>query len=392
MRLSQPESWLMNGKGEIMDNISKSYKTWIDIDCSSINHNYFSFRKLLKSETKLMAVVKSNAYGHDLIKFSKEVDKLGVDFFGVDEAREAFELQKAGIKKPILILGYIEEDLLEKVIKNRVSFIVSNFEVLNRVINLKNLNPKIHIDVDTGLGRLGFLEKDINNLLEIIKKENLPIEGICTHYSYAESPSHIDYTNMQTKIFEKWVSVFHENGFNPIRHASAASGCILGQEYHFDMVRIGIGLFGHYGSQEIRDWSKDKISLKQVMTWKTIIVEVKEKSKGSFLGYDLKKCLDRDSVIAIIPVGYWHGLTGIMTNNGEVLVKGKRAPIFGRVSMDMTIIDVTDISDVKIGEEVVLVGHQGDDCISTDELKYRLEMINYEFVTRINPQIPRLYK
>lgn len=382
----------MSGKERIMENNAREYKTWIEIDRDKIKYNYNSFRSIMKSETKLMALVKSNAYGHDLIKFSKEIEKLGADFFGVDEAREAFALQDAGIKKPILILGYIEEDLLKSVIERGISFIVSNFNMLERVIPFKHLNPKIHIDADTGLGRLGFLEKDMDKLISILVSENILVEGIYTHYSYAESPSHNYYTDMQTECFTRWIEAFEKNGFNPIKHSSAASGCILGEKYHFDMVRIGIGLYGHWGSRELQEWGKDKINLKQVMTWKTIVAEVKEKPKGSFLGYDLKKCLERDSKIAIIPVGYWQGLTGIMTNNGEVLVRGKRAPIYGRVSMDMTIIDVTDIPEVEIGDEVVIVGHQGDDCITTDELKYRLEMINYEFVTRINAQIPRIYK
>lgn len=374
-----------------MDEIAKKYKTWIEVDRSAIKHNYETFRKLLKPETKLMAVVKSNAYGHDLVQFSKECQDLGADFFAVDEAREAFILQNAGITKPILILNYIEEDLLQEVVKRQISFVVSNFNILARAIALKSSSPKIHIDVDTGLGRLGFLEKDKEKLFEVLARENLSVEGLCTHYSYAESPSHNYYTDMQTEIFQKWVDAFLEKGYDPIKHSSAASGCILGEKYHFDMVRIGIGLYGHWGSRELNEWSKG-IELKQAMTWKTLVAEIREKPKGSFLGYDLKKCIERDSIIATLPVGYWQGLTGIMTNLGEVLIKGKRAPIYGRVSMDMTIVDVTDIPGVQVGDPVVLVGRQGSEFISTDELKYRLEMINYEFVTRINAEIPRIYK
>lgn len=375
-----------------MQNASKKYKTWIEIDRAAIKHNYEVFRGLIKSETKLMAVVKSNAYGHDLVQFSKECEALGADFLGVDEAREAFILLEEGIKSPILILNYVEEDLLEDVVKKGISFTVSNFNMLGRAVALKDSKPKIHIKADTGLGRQGFLLKDLDKVLEILTQENLAVEGLYTHYSFAESPSHNDYTDKQTDEFKTWIKAFAEKGFNPIKHASAASGCILGDKYHFDMVRIGIGLFGHWGSRELRDWAGDRIVLKQTMTWKTVVSEIKDKPKGSFLGYDLKKCLERDSRIAIIPVGYWHGMTGIMTNNGEVLIRGKRAPIYGRVAMDMTIVDITDIPGVEIGDEVVLVGFQGDDCISTDELKYRLELINYEFVTRINAQIPRIYK
>ncbi len=375
-----------------MEELAKKYKTWIEIDRAHIKHNYDTFRSLLNPNTKMMAVVKSNAYGHDIIQFSKEMEHLGADFLAVDEAREALMLLDAGIRKPILILNYIEEELLPEIVQKGVSFTVSNFNMLERAVKLKNLNPKIHIKADTGLGRQGFLLTDLQKVLEIIARENLKIEGLYTHYSIAESPSRNDYTDKQTAEFEIWIKAFKDAGLDPIKHSSAASGCILGDKYHYDMVRIGIGLYGHWGSRELRDWAGDRISLKQTMTWKTLISEIKIKPKGSFLGYDLKRCLERDSKIAIIPVGYWHGMTGIMTNNGEVLIGGKRAPIYGRVAMDMTIVDVTDIPGAEIGQEVVLVGYQGADCITTDELKYRLEMINYEFVTRINAQIPRVYK
>lgn len=375
-----------------MEEIKKKHKTWIEIDRSAIKNNYDAFRALLKPETKLMAVVKSNAYGHGMVSFAKEIESLGADFLAVDDAREAFTLVEEGIKKPILILNYIEEDLLKDVVSKGIHFTVSNFNMLDRAIALKDFGPKIHIKVDTGLGRQGFLSKDREKLLNIILENNLKVDGLYTHYSIAESPERIDYTKKQTEEFKIWVKAFEEAGLRPLKHAAAASGAILGEEYHFDMVRIGIGLYGHWGSRELKEWAGDRVTLRQIMTWKTIVSEIKDVPKGSFIGYDLRKCLEEDSKMAIIPVGYWHGLTGIMTNEGEVLIKGKRAKIHGRVAMDMTILNVSHIPDVQIGDEVVLLGFQGDDCISTDEVKYRFDMINYEFVTRINPQIPRIYK
>jgi alanine racemase len=158
------------------------------------------------------------------------------------------------------------------------------------------------------------------------------------------------------------------------------------------MVRIGIGLYGHWGSKELKDWAGDKLKLLQVATWKTIIAEIKDKPKGSFIGYNLRNQLQRDSKIAILPIGYWHGLTGILSEQGEVLINGKRVPILGRVSMDMSIVDATDAGDVKYGGEVVIVGKQEGEFITTDELKYRFDLLNYEFLTRINADIPRIYK
>jgi len=376
-----------------IENISKKHKTWLEIDIKNIEHNYEVFRSLLDAKTKLMAVVKSNAYGHDMIKFSKEMVRLGADFLGVDDAREAFILRSEKIQTPILIFSYIEEGNLEDVIKNNISVTVSNFEMLFRVVSFKNLNPKIHIKVDTGLGRQGFTEKDMEKLSKIIQDENMEIEGLYTHYSVAESPSKIDYTKKQTEEFQKWIDFLNKKNIYPkITHSSAASGAILDKGFHFGMVRIGIGLFGHWGSRELKDWVNERVKIFQVATWKTIVAEIKEKPKGSFIGYNLRNCLKRDSKIAILPIGYWHGLTGIASEKAEFLINGKRVPILGRVAMDMSIIDVSDLENVKVGDEVVIVGEQMGETITTDDLKYRFDLLNYEFLTRINADIPRIYK
>ena len=374
------------------EKISDKYKTWIEVDKSAIEHNFNVFKDLIKPEVKFMAVVKSNAYGHGMIQFAQEIERLGADYLAVDDGIEALDLRKAGIKSPILILNYIERGLLKEIIENNISVTVSNFNMLDRIIELKDLNPQIHIKADTGLGRQGFLKPDMEKLLEIIKKENLEVKGLYTHYSIAENPDRLDYTQKQTEEFKTWIKAFEDAGLDPIKHSSAASGVILGEEFHFDMVRIGIGLYGHWGSRELREWAGDRIELKQTSTWKTIVSEVKKMPAGSYTGYNLRNKLEKDSTIAIIPVGYWHGLTGLMTNEGEVLIRGKRAKISGRVAMDMTILDATNIPDIEVGDEVVITGCQGDDCITIDDLKYRFDLINYEFMVRLNPLLPRIYK
>lgn len=375
-----------------MDNISKKFRTWIEIDTLAIKHNFDIFRGLLKPEVKLLAAVKSNAWGHDIVQFAKEMQKLGTDYIGVDDAYEAKLLREQGITKPILIFGYIEEEMLPTVLDLGVAVTVSNFNMLERVVKLKDKNPVFHIKVDTGLGRQGFLEGDMERVVDILKEQNLVPEGLYTHFSVAEDPAHIDYTRGQVEKYKKWVTYFNDNGFNPIRHTSATSGAIWGEELHFDMVRVGIGLYGLWCSQELKEWDKGRLDLRPIMEWKTIIGEVKDLPKGSFVGYNLRKELERDSRVAIIPTGYWHGLTGIASNKGEVVVRGKRAPIIGRVAMDMCILDVTDIPGVEVGDIVNIIGCQDGVCVNADEIKYRLDMINYEFVTRINPQIPRIYK
>lgn len=372
-------------------NIQKKYKTWLEVDRRKIAHNFNVFRKLIGPKVRLMTVVKSNAWGHGILEFAREMQKLGSDYIAVDDGYEAVMLRENGITAPLMVFGYIEEDILPKVLDLDVTVTVSNFNMIMRIAALKDKKPKFHIKIDTGLGRQGFLWGDHEKVVQTLKEEGLVPEGLYTHFSVAEDPARIDYTRGQVENYKKWLAYFNENDFNPLRHTSASSGAIWGEELHFDMVRVGIGLYGLWCSEELKDWDKGRVDLKPVMEWKTIISEIKNLPKGSFVGYNLRRELSRDSRVAIIPVGYWHGLTGLASNKGEVVVRGARAPILGRVAMDMCIIDVTDIPDVGIGDPVNIIGCQRGVCVNADEIKYRLDMINYEFVTRINPLLPRIY-
>jgi alanine racemase len=204
-----------------------------------------------------------------------------------------------------------------------------------------------------------------------------------------ENPLKESYSRMQAERFAYIVSKLKEKGFTPITHASASSGILFSKNYHFDLSRAGIAIYGLWPSPEIRKWAKE-IKLIPALSWKTIITEIKLVEKGSKIGYDLTHEVTRTSRLAIIPVGYWHGLPRSMSNKGEVIVGGKRAKMIGRISMDMTIIDVTDIPTVNQGDEVVLIGIQGKEVLSAENLAETQESINYEVVTRINPLIPRI--
>jgi alanine racemase len=409
--------------------LRKGLRTWIEIDKKAIKNNFNAFKKIIPKSCKFLAVVKSNAYGHNLTEFSEEMENLGADFLGVDSITEALALRRKKIKIPILVLGYTLPEMIKEAINNNVSITVSSFETIFAIKKLfrslqvsaypllEENNPEmvchgitlakteakvlnIHIKVDTGMGRHGFLfsdkEKLISELKKInsltgLRKGNVNIEGLFTHFSSSKDPDNLKYTRNQFELFKKWTEVFKEAGFNPIIHACATSGAIIFPKAHFDMVRIGIGLYGEYPSKEIKEAVKDKIDLKPVMSWKTIIAEIKKLPKGSKIGYDGTKILERDSVIAVCPIGYWHGYPRVLSSKGFVLVKGKEAKILGRVCMDIIIVDITDISHVKVGDEVVVLGKSGNKIIKTSDISSIFDGSSYELLTRINPLIKKFY-
>ncbi len=378
------------------EGINQGLRTWIEIDKSAIRHNYEVFRGLISSDVKFCAVVKSNAYGCDFIQFSKKMTELGVDWFAVDSITEGMRLRKEGIDKPILILGYTLPEKIIEAINNDISISVSSFESLDVVTKIsknENKKAKVHIKVDTGMGRQGFLEGDMDKLINTLKsrKDDLEIEGLFTHFASAKDPTSSDGTSEQINEFLKWKKLFKNSGLNVIFHAAASSGALLYPESHFDMVRIGISMYGLWPSLEAKGYMQGKIELKPLLSWKAVVSEVKKLPKGSKIGYDFTEELKRDSTIAICPIGYWHGFSRKLSGIGSVLIKGKRAKVLGRVSMDIIAVDVTDISEVSSNEEVILIGRRGGEEIDAYEMANLDETSWYETVTRINPLIKRLY-
>jgi len=388
------------------------------LDKTALKHNVAQFRPLIPSTTKLCAVVKSNAYGHGLMDFTREVVAAGVDFLAVDSVVEGLRLREEGIKLPILILGYTLPEKLREAIEADLSLAVSHFEGLQEIINLAKadktfgageLVPKIHIKVDTGMHRQGFMLNSANRLLKILsesmisdekgyrKNQVIKIEGLFTHFAAAKDPKFPQETQKQLDEFKKWAALFAEAGIKPILHAAATSGTILFPESHFDMVRIGIGLYGLWPSTETQIFAEKKLSLKPVLSWKTIVSEVKKLPEGGGVGYEFTETLPANSRIVICPIGYWHGFPWALSGIGKVLIGGERCKIVGRVSMDMIIVDVTHLKKVAIGDEVVLIGGQAgvnenghDDYISAQEIAGLMNASWYELVTRLNPLIKKI--
>ncbi len=360
-------------------------RTWVEIDTKAIARNYRAFRSLLPRSCKLMVVVKSNAYGHGIVPFAKQVEKLGADFLAVDSFEEALELRQHKLKSPILVFGHVLEGHYKSAAAENISITVSNFDTVRALKKIKQ-RIKIHIKADTGLGRQGFLEKDMQKVLsEIQNNKNILVEGLYTHFAGAETPRLATHSKKQMTVFKKWQKNFAEAGHTPLVHAGASAATVFFPDFHFGMVRVGLGIYGLYASPEMARASKIKLS--PVLTWKTIISETKNLPKGTGIGYDLTEKLKKDSTIAICPIGYWHGYPRSLSSKGIIWVHNKPAKVIGRISMDMLAIDVSNIKNARQGDIVTLIGKNPN----AEEVAQHAGTINYEIVARINPLINRLY-
>lgn len=373
------------------------HKTWVEISKKSLQNNISQFQKLIGSKVKLMAVVKANAYGHGLIEVAKIVTRSGADWLGVDSVDEAIEIRKAGINAPILIMGYTLLSRLNDVVKYDFRQVVYNrktIEVLSKRAK-KNKKIFIHLKVETGTSRQGLEKEELLELAKFIKKySQLEIEGIYTHYANIEDTTDHSYAQSQLKRFKEAVNLLKKNNIKiPIKHTACSAAVILFPETYFDMVRLGISTYGLWPSKETFVSAKEKkrkIKLEPVLTWKTKIAQIKQVKAGASVSYGLTERVSQDSKIAVLPIGYWDGYDRRLSGIGNVLIKGKRCKVLGRVCMNMIIVDVSHVPNVGLEDEVVLLGKQGGDEITADELAQKIGTINYEVVTRINPLIPRI--
>ncbi len=344
-----------------------------------------------------MAVVKSNAYGHGMIEISKIILKGFVDWLGVNSIEEGIELRNNKINEPILLLGYVPLRDLEDAINNDLRLTVYNIETVKKLeeIGIKlNKNIPIHIKVETGTNRQGIMGKRLSTLLDFIRgNSSLKLEGISTHFANIEDTTDHSYAQFQLDEFKKIEREFFKNEPNLLRHTACTAAVLLFPETYFEMVRVGIGMYGLWPSKQTKvscSMEGKKIpELKPVLTWKTKIAQLKDVPDGSFISYGGTYRTTRESRIAVLPVGYYDGYSRAFSNIAHVLVKGKRAPVRGRVCMNIILVDVTDIPNVELEDEVVLLGKQGDEEITTDHLASLAGTINYEIVTRINPSLER---
>ncbi len=378
-------------------------RTWIEVSRVALKHNYDVFRSLIGKNKKLMAIVKSNAYGHDIFQFSAEMEKLGADWLGVDSIVEGVALRKAGIRIPILVLGYTLPEKFGEAAAHDITLTISTLENLRALEKYQTPSVqylKFHLKIDTGMHRQGFMLADLPAALSLLKaisyKLKANLTGLYTHFAAAKNPAFPKETMKQTGQFERAIKLvekyFPDQAKKMIKHAAASSGTLLFPTTHYDLARVGISLYGLWPSAETEAALGDRIKLAPALTWKTIISETKKLKRGDKIGYDLTETLDRDTTIAVCPLGYWHGYSRTLSSVARVLVNGQRCRVLGRVSMDMITIDLGSSAKEKIGAVVTLLGTDKNETISAENLAALTDTTNYEIITRLNPLIRRVYR
>jgi len=367
------------------------YRSWVEIDLDSFSKNWDEIKRLAGPDTKILQVVKADAYGHGAIEISNFALKNGAVSLGVANADEGAQLRVSGIDAPILILSPSPVSEIDEIIKYNLTPSVSNIgfaRELNETFRKKRGKIPVHIEVDTGMGRGGTIHYEAFDMIrEILGFSNISVEGIFTHLSSSEVEDD-DYNMTQWKLFKDLLDHLEENGIHiPVMHLSNSGGILNFPQFNLDLVRPGIMTYGIYPSPG----TAAKADLAPVMSFKTTVVLLKDFPEGYSIGYGRTFVTDRPTKIATIPVGYGDGYGFILSNQGEALIRGKRAPLVGRVSMDMCTVDVSHIPECKVGDEVVLMGRQGEEYISANEIAGKAKTISYEILCVLGKRAPRVF-
>lgn len=361
------------------------------VDLGAIAFNIRSLKRHVGFGPLFMAVVKADGYGHGIVPVAKTAIKAGADWLGVALVEEAILLRSAGIKNPILVLGEAIPQGAGLFVENNITATVCSVETLdaiNMAAESSGSKAAVHIKVDTGMGRIGLFPEEVLPFVERIRSlKNVYLQGIFSHFAAADEEDK-GYARKQLQKFKDVLATLEARGIRiPIRHLAGSAATIELRESHFDMVRPGISIYGAYPSPEV----DHSVPLKPAMTFISAITFLKEVSEGTAISYGCTFVTERESRIATLPVGYGDGYPRLLSNKGEVLVAGKRAPVVGRVCMDMTLIDVTHIPEASLGSEVVLFGRQGDEEILVDEIAAKAGTISYEVLCNITNRVPKEY-
>lgn len=374
--------------------LNESRPTWAEIHLDKLGFNFQSAKSFIGNDIRYMAVVKADAYGHGAIKCAERLEQEGADWFGVALPEEGVELRKNGIKKPILSFGFYEgqEPL---VLENRLTPVIFRLELakkIDRAAKERGLTADVHIKVDTGMNRVGVRCDEFKDFVEKLKEfRHLRVDGIMTHFANADDLAQNEFTNLQIKRFNESVEILREKGFQPnFVDLANSPGAVAHPASRGNMVRLGGILYGLGG--DVLPENIEKPELKAVMSLHSKIALLKKVPKGETLGYSRTFLTERNSLIATIPIGYHDGYPRGLSNCGKVIINKSLAPVAGRVSMDWTILDVTDVKNVKVGDEVILIGECGDLSIKAEDLARQTKTISYEITCGLNQRVRKVYR
>ncbi|MCB2219235.1 MAG: alanine racemase [Bacteroidetes bacterium] len=381
-----------------------SSSSTIEISNSAYLANLSFIRHLIGENVRFSSVVKGNAYGHGVEQIVPIAEKTGVDHFSVFSSLEARQVKKvASDDVTVMIMGFISDEDLHWVIDNNIEFFVSDperIEKMLRVCRNKACMANIHLEIETGMNRTGLKFKELQDLLILLKKnkEYFNVKGLCTHYAGAESIANYVRIQKQIKRFKEIDRYLADHGINPeIRHTASSASAITYPQTRMDMVRIGILQYGFWPSREtfihyIHDKTNKRDPLRRVLKWKSEVMSVKRVKQGEFIGYGNNYQAYKSMKIAIIPVGYCDGYSRNLSNQGKVLINNERISIIGMVNMNMIIANVSKLPDVKVGDEVVIIGKQGTHQLSVASFSELSNQVNYELLTRLPDKIHRQKK
>ena len=379
--------------------------SYIELEKEALANNLDFLQDLFDSRVQISSVVKGNAYGHGVIEYVPMAESLGVNHFSVhsaDEARSVLDAKKK-TDTEVMIMGYIDNEDLKWAIENKISFFVFEFDRLIKAAEVAAaLNKKalIHVELETGMNRTGFARSDLDILISLLKTNanHLDFVGLCTHFAGAESIANHLRVQHQKDQYNEMAEIFRKNGLEPkMKHTCCSAASIRLPDMHFDMVRIGILQYGFWPSREVFiEYLKGKNlkqdPLRRVISWKSWVMNTKSVEMGEFIGYGTTYLAQRDMTIAIIPIGYSHGFSRSLSNQGRVLINGYRVPVVGMVNMNNMAVDATEIPNVSKGDTVTLIGKEDEVEISVSSFGELSDQLNYELLTRLPSRIPRRVK
>jgi alanine racemase len=379
----------------------KDFTSWIELSKKAYFKNIDFFRSRISSDSDLSVVIKANGYGHGILEIAKMADEKGVRTFCVNSLEEALVLKENRFSQTVLILGPVMLSRIKTVVEKgfeSVCYNKENLKEFQKEALKQKKQAKIHLKIETGTNRQGIKESQLEDFLDYLKEcSGVKLIGAYSHFANIEDTTDHSYAKKQIESFEKSLNLIRNKGFDGFKvHFASSAAAAIFPHTHYDMIRLGISQYGLWSSKEtyltyISDHGHGKEHvLTPVLSWKTKIAQMKPAKKGEFVSYGCTRQVTRDTWIGVLPVGYSDGFDRKLSNQGYVLIHGKRAPVLGRVAMNLTMVDITDIPEAKLEDEVVLIGEQKEEIIRAENIAMLAGTINYEIVARIAPHIPRI--